>query len=127
MYLICHRIETAAQQGKAHHGARSPAVNTDAQRAIHQYTKDKISNNMSALAYKKRQESRAYPWHSLLQMANDHPALPTRDGGGLIGEDEDDQGPATNNYVITYDGCFLLCICHIAYIIYGEAFCLGIF
>ena len=82
---------------------------------------------MSTFAHKKRQDSRTYPWHSLLQMANDHPALPARDSSGLVREDEDDQGPATNNYVITYDGCFLLSPYHIAYIIYGEAFCLGIF
>ena len=93
MDLVCHCIETAIQQGKARHSARSPAAYIDAQCTIHQYTKDKISNNMSALAYKKRQDSRTYPWHSLLQMPNNHPTLPARDGGGLVGESEDNCHP----------------------------------
>ena len=87
--LICYCIEAAAQQSKARHGARWPAAYSDAQGAIHQYTKDKIRNNMSTLAHKKRQNSRAHPWHSLLQMPNNHPTLPTRDSGRLVGEDED--------------------------------------
>lgn len=48
---------------------------------------------MSTLAHKKCQDSRTYPWHNLLQMPNDYPTLSTRDSGGLVGENEDNEHP----------------------------------